>query len=223
MENWINFGQGPLFRFSFILMLLGFTRLFYLAFVYWGKSPHPIFLSVWTRQGLWTFLKVELIKIGHQWRERPLYSFSTTAFHCALIVLPLFLSAHVSLWKKGIGFSWWSLSQKSADILTVLFFVTVTIIVIHKLAELMRGTKRALFNIGRLLFIAFPFITGYISTSGTLQPSTYQLLMLMHIYSGCLLMILLPFTSIAECILKPIAGFFAVLGSTFYQSIGGIR
>jgi hypothetical protein len=201
-------------------MLLGFTRLFFLAFVYWGKSQQPLFSSIWTRHGLSTFLKVEFIKIGSQWRERPIYSLSATLFQIPLISLPFFLTAHVLKWKQGIGFSWWSLSQDTADALIIVFFITLAIILIYKLAEVMRGTKTAFFNLVKLIFISFPFLTGYIAASGNLQPYSYQLMILLHIYSGCLIMILLPFTGIAECILKPIAGFFAILGSIFYKRIG---
>ena len=38
MEAWIAFGRGPLFRLSFVLMLLGLGRVFVLAFVTGIKS-----------------------------------------------------------------------------------------------------------------------------------------------------------------------------------------
>ena len=48
-----------------------------------------------------------------------------------------------------------------------------------------------------------PFVTGYICANLGVSPAIYRLSMLVHILSGELIFILLPFTKIAHCVLMP--------------------
>ena len=55
------------------------------------------------------------------------------------------------------------------------------------------------------LLIAIPFITGYVASNAAIGPRTYQELMLIHIYAGDLIMLMIPFTKIAHCVLTPLS------------------
>ncbi len=220
MENWILFGQGPLFRFSFVLMLLGLFRLFFLSFVSGGKKhrnkSEPILEIHETPQHL---LKRELNRIYGVWRKRFLYSLSSTLFHIGLIAVPLFLAAHVTEWRKGVGFSWWALSHDAANFLTIITLMTAFMLLILKMSQIIKGEKTSLRNLFWVLFLAIPFLTGYIAVNSNIDPGAYQLMMAVHIYTGCLTMILIPFTGIAECVLAPIAKFFHASGAFFIHKI----
>jgi hypothetical protein len=50
-----------------------------------------------------------------------------------------------------------------------------------------------------------PFITGFLCTNVAIGPKTYQSLMLVHVYSANLIMLLIPFTKIAHCVLAPLS------------------
>jgi len=220
MENWIIFGQGTLFRFSFVLMLLGFLRLLFLSFVSGGKkqsgkSEPKLDLHETPRH----LLLRELKRIAAVWRKRFIYSLSSTLFHIGLIAVPFFLASHVIEWKKGVGFSWWSLSQKTADFLTILVLVTAFILIIFKMSQIIKGEKTALRNLFWIIFLAIPFATGYIAVNSDINPGAYQLMMAVHIYTGCLTMVLLPFTGMAECILAPIAKIFHAFGALVLHKI----
>ena len=41
-----------------------------------------------------------LIPVNRLWRKRPLHSFISFLFHVGLILVPLFLAAHVLLWDR---------------------------------------------------------------------------------------------------------------------------
>ena len=48
-----------------------------------------------------------------------------------------------------------------------------------------------------------PFATGYVCATMSVSAAAYQVLMLVHIVAGNIILILLPFTKIAHCVLMP--------------------
>ncbi|MFC1853890.1 hypothetical protein ACFL27_27210 [candidate division CSSED10-310 bacterium] len=53
-------------------------------------------------------------------RLRPVMTVVTFAFHLSLLIAPLFLIAHNVLWQKAWGFSLWTISELTADIMTII-------------------------------------------------------------------------------------------------------
>ena len=103
MESWIAFGRGPLFRIAFSLMLLGLLRIFVNTIIgvveaYRRSSDKIInWREVRHQTVAWLF------PIGRLWRARPLYSTLSLLFHIGLLLVPVFLAAHVLLWKLSVG------------------------------------------------------------------------------------------------------------------------
>jgi hypothetical protein len=50
-----------------------------------------------------------------------------------------------------------------------------------------------------------PFATGYVCSNIPISPKSYQVMMLLHIYAGDLIMMMIPFTKIAHCVLLPLS------------------
>jgi nitrate reductase gamma subunit len=55
------------------------------------------------------------------------------------------------------------------------------------------------------LFLVVPFITGFVCMNLSIGPRTYQSLMLLHVYVANVIMLLVPFTKIAHCVLAPLS------------------
>ena len=55
------------------------------------------------------------------------------------------------------------------------------------------------------LLIVIPFVTGYVASNAFIAPRTYQQMVLVHIYAGDLIMLMIPFTKIAHCVLMPLS------------------
>ena len=126
--------------------------------------------------------------------SRPLYSLVSIFFHIGLIIVPLFLYAHVHLWKGALGFGWFALSQNVADILTLTTIAFGLLLFIGRV-----GSKNASFISRRQdyfwpLVLLVPFVTGYVCANLALAPGTYQVFMLVHILAGELIFVLIPFT-----------------------------
>ncbi len=161
-----------------------------------------------------------LIPVNRLWRKRPIYSFVSFFFHIGLILVPLFLAAHVMLWKKSVGFGWPSLPQNIADILTILVVITAPLLFLMRVFH--RGSRalsRSQDYVWPLLLM-IPFLTGLICSNGRISASTYSLLMFFHVYSANLIMIMIPFTKIAHCVLMPLSQFVTGLAWKFPAGAG---
>ena len=215
MEALLEFARGPLFRFSFAIMVLGLIRVF--ALDIWGAIE--AYRKAGDKVVDWaTAVKKTigwLIPIKKAPKNRPFYSIFSIGFHIGLIIVPIFLFAHVQLWKAGLGISWFSLNKDWADILTLTTIAFAIALFIGRIAfRNSRVISRKQDYIWPLLLI-IPFITGYICANWTVSPAIYQISMLIHILSGELIFVLLPFTKIAHCIIMPLSQFIIAIAWKF--------
>ena len=215
MEALLEFTRGPLFRLTFIIMILGLIRI--VALDIWGA------VAAYRRAG---DKKLDWgAAIGHtlQWlfparrvfTKRPVYSVFSILFHVGLILVPIFLLAHVQLWESSLGLSWWALPGTWADYLTLATIGLALALFLGRLVD--RGARflsRKQDFIWPLLLMV-PFVTGYLCANTGLNPATYQVLMLAHILSAELIFILIPFTKIAHCVLMPLSQFIIALAWKF--------
>ncbi len=204
MEELINFAKGPLFRFSFALMILGLSRLVYLTIVNGleakKKSKDKELPKQYIRK-----LTFGFILPLRAFRVKPVYGFVSVIFHAGLILTPIFLFDHALLVDNSIGFSWISLtlSKGTADALTLMTVISGFVLL------LMRAGNRYSRFLSRkqdyllLLLLLVPFVSGYICANFDISSATYQAFILTHIVSGCLILMLMPFTKAAHCILLP--------------------
>jgi len=205
LESWIEFGRGPLFRLAFTLMLLGLSRVFLLTIVgiaeaYRRNSDRIVPWREIAKQTLaWLF------PVRRLWRKRPFYSTASFLFHVGLLLVPFFLAAHVRLWQRSTSLAWPALPQKAADWLTLLVIVTGLALfggrVFHRASRALSRRQDYMWP----LLLVVPFVTGFICSNAALRPGTYQTLMLFHVYSADLIMLMIPFTKIAHCVLTPLS------------------
>ena len=215
MDLLLEYARGPLFRLTFAIMVLGLLRVFILdiygmveAYLKAGDKNIPWKLTL-LRTFEWLFPVKRVLN------HRPIYSLIAIVFHIGLLLVPIFLFAHIQLWESGLGVTWPALSRSWADILTVTTIVSGLAIFIGR-----AGSKRAR-EISRKqdyswpLVLVLPFITGFICTHATVNPTFYQIFMLIHILSAETIFVLLPFSKLAHCILMPLSQFVYTLAWKF--------
>ena len=220
LEAWLEFGRGPLFRLSFALMVLGLLRILLLTVVGMREAyrRNPDKIVPW-RDLVWQTVKW-LFPFGKLWSKRPVYSTISFLFHVGLIPVPLFLAAHVLRWKRAVGFAWPAMPQTAADWLTLLVIVTGFALVAGRLWH--SGARR----ISRPqefvwpLLLVIPFLSGYLCSNASLGPRAYQWSMLIHVYTGDLILLMIPFTKIAHCVLLPLSQFVTGLSWKFPAGAG---
>lgn len=215
MEAILDFARGPLFRFCFAVMVLGLLRLLILdlinirhAYKIAGDKVIP-----WKR----TVIKsLEwFVPIRRVFNVRPLYSLFSILFHVGLLLVPLFLMAHVRLWPTLVS-SWWPTLPKAwADILTISTIVFAVLLLfgrwLSKSSSFLSRKQDYLWP----LILLVPFVTGMICAQTAVGPQGYRLAMLFHVLSADLILLLIPFTKIAHCVLMPMSQFVAAVAWKF--------
>ena len=205
MEDLLKLLTGPVFRLCFAIMLLGLLRVFFLdiwsAYAAYRKAgdktmPWKLIIS---RGMEWIF---PVKRIAH---NRPFYSMFSVLFHIGLLIVPLFLFAHVQLWKESLGFGWITLPYHWAYLLTISTIVFAIALFIGRLLN-----KSSSFICRKQdylwpLILLIPFVTGFVCAHLSINPKIYQSFMLIHVLSADLIFILIPFTKIAHCVLMPLS------------------
>ncbi len=205
MKILLEFARGPLFRLTFAVMVLGLARILILDI--WGM------IEAYRRAGdkniPWKLTMIRTVEwlfpVKRVMHHRPLYSLTGILFHIGLLTVPLFLFAHVQLWRSGIGFGWFTLPRLWADILTIMTIVMGAGLFFGRLGHSKsRVISRKQDYLWPLLLI-IPFVTGFICANLGVAPKFYHLVLLTHILSAELIFVLLPFTKIAHCVLMPLS------------------
>jgi len=212
MDHWLAFARGPLFIAAFTLMVLGLGRLVVLELFEMAKS----WLRMKDRKIPWS----QNLKTLAEWlapvrlipRIRPLMSMASFLFHVGLIIVPIFLAEHVLLWKAGVGLGWPGLGSVVADYLTLMTIMTGMILlgirIFHRATRAISGFS----DYALLIILLLPFISGYLAMHPQFLFTRMQTMLLIHILSGELVLVLIPFTKMAHVVLFP----FDRLSSDFF-------
>ena len=205
MEQLLEFSKGPLFRLTFAVMVLGLARVFILDLLEIVRSYRRAGDKTlpW---GQITFRSLEwLVPVRLVFKRRPLYSVFSILFHIGLLLVPIFLFAHVQLWRDDLGFGIPTLPYGWAYGLTVLTIIAAVALIIGRL---LNHTSSFLSRKQDYLWpvvLLIPFITGFVCAHTGVSAGGYQFFMLMHILSAELIFVLIPFTKIAHCVLMPLS------------------
>jgi nitrate reductase gamma subunit len=138
-----------------------------------------------------------------QFRRRAFVGVTSFVFHVAIIVVPVLLAGHIALWRRNLGLYWPAIPNGVADVLTLVAILAALILVVQR--ALARG-KRAMSRFQDYflpLFIALPFVTGFLVMHPAWNPFSYQAVFLVHVMSANLLMVLVPTTKLSHAALMP--------------------
>ncbi|NOY70345.1 MAG: hypothetical protein GXP53_12825 [Deltaproteobacteria bacterium] len=118
----------------------------------------------------------------------------SVVFHLLIFVIPLFLLGHNILLQEETGISLFSFSQGATNVLTLIFLFCALFFFLRRiLLARMRAISTCYDYI--IFFIAIaPFLTGILAFY---QPfNNYQTMIILHMLSGELMLIAIPFTKI---------------------------
>ncbi len=214
MHDYYYFVTGPLAWIAFLVFIGGsiwrFRSLWELA----KKKDGAVFEYMDT--------KFALRSIGHwlipfgsrSMKLNPAMTVVTFAFHICLFLTPIFVFAHVILFKENFSISWFTLPNVVADLMTItviassIFFLWRRI----KLPDVRYLTTPLDFII--LSIVAAPFVTGFWAYH---QFPGFAVMTIIHIISGEIMLIAIPFTKLFHMFLFPFTR--GYIGSEF----GGVR
>ena len=123
--------------------------------------------------------------------KRPVMTIATLIFHAGFIIMPLFLNAHVIMFKTTWGFGWASLPEIFTDIVTLFVIICCVIFLLRRLVlkEVKYLTNAS--DYWLLLIAAAPFITGFLAYHNT---GNYHFWLILHILSGEIMLAALFFS-----------------------------
>jgi len=195
------FVGGCLYRLVAMLVLVKKKERFIFSYMSWKYSLRSIFHWV-------------IPFATTNWKRHPVLTIMTFAFHICLIVTPIFLLAHIILWDEAWNISWWALPDGLADIMTLVVIGACIFFLVRRISlpEVQYVTSASDYLI--LLIVAAPFVTGFIAYHQWLN---YPFFLNLHIFSGEILLVAIPFTRLSHMIFSVFTR--AYMGSEF----GGIR
>jgi nitrate reductase gamma subunit len=219
MEQWLEWARGPIFRFAFVLMVLGLVRHIVMTAV-------GFFMTL-RRAGDQTLPYKVVFKTTLQWLlpvgklgNRLSYSIASVAFHIGLMLTPVFLLPHIELWKRGLGISWPSLPHIAADVLTLVTIAAAIGLLIGRLGS--RDSRRIsrVQDIVLPVAIAIPFATGFLAMHPAWNPISYNATMFLHVMSANLIFISIPFTKLGHIVILPATQLVSEVGWHFPAESG---
>ena len=196
----VDFIQGPLTGVAFLIFSLGlifqgiqFFRL--TGEKEWRYPPLP----PETKKEKKTFDRLIaycLVPLkGTLWRTDPLMTIMTSVFHVCLIGTPLLLLGHNILLDQALGLSLWSLPEWVTDLLTLLTLICAAFLLGRRLFLARVRIITTAYDYLILLIAIAPFLTGYLAYH---QWFEYPTVMTLHILSGEIMLIALPFTKLGH-------------------------
>jgi nitrate reductase gamma subunit len=131
-------------------------------------------------------------------RQQPVFTIAAFVFHLSLLIVPLFLSAHILLWEEAFNVSLWSLPDGLADGMTLVLIAAVIYLGARRLIRPEVRILTSSWDYFLLVMTALPFITGFLAYH---QWGPYEVLLILHILLSQILLILIPITKLGHMIL----------------------
>ena len=214
MHSLYSFVTGPMVWVAFGVFFVGcLVRLVMLLRLVGAKEPF-----------IYNYMsfKYSLRSIAHwitpfateNWRRHPVLTVVTFVFHICLVITPVFLLSHIVLIDEAWDIRWWALPDGLADLLTLVVVACCVFFLVRRLKqpEVQFVTYPSDYVI--LAIVAAHFVTGFLAYH---QWFNYPLMFFLHIVSGEIMLIAIPFTRLSHMLFSLFTR--AYMGSEF----GGVR
>jgi nitrate reductase gamma subunit len=214
MHSLYNFVSGPLVWLAFIIFIGGCLYRLITLIVLVHKKEKFIYSYMSWKYSLRSIVRWSTPFATENMRRHPAMTIVAYVFHICLILTPIFLLAHVTLVDESWDLSWWTLPDTLAAIMTLMVIAACVFFLVRRLVnpEVQYVTSASDYIL--LAIVAAPFITGFLAYY---QWFAYQTLLILHILSGEIMLVAIPFTRLSHMLFAPLTR--AYMGSEF----GGIR
>jgi len=213
---------GPLLWLSFGIFIVGLIVRFILYIKGLNWQMDRVTYTINTSYGIKGALRsifFWLIPFGtHSWRFYPGFTIIVFIFHIGLLFSPIFLPAHNILIQQAWGVSLPTISESSADILTIAMLIAAIFIVLRRIALPEVRILTEPYDFLMLAIAVSPFLTGFIAYHQLLN---YRLWLTLHILCGEIMLVAIPFTKLSHFLLFFLSR--AQVGMDFGIKRGGMK
>ena len=197
-----QFVTGPLAWVAFTVFFVGITVriILYIRGLDWqldrvAYRPH----MKYGIKGAIRSLFYWLVPFGtRSWRYYKGMTILVFAFHIGLIFTPIFLKAHNIILEERWGFSLPTISDKTADFMTIVVIISGLILLLRRIAYPEVRILTTAYDILIWTIAMTPFVTGFMAYH---HLGNYQFWLILHILSGEIMLIAIPFTKLSHFIL----------------------
>ena len=119
--------------------------------------------------------------------KKPVYAGLRYVFHICLFAVPIWLSGHIVLWSESrLEWDWAALPDTWADVMTILVVVLALFFLMRRVIVPNVRPGSTVSDFLLIVITAFPFVSGYFLTHGTLDSVAFfeEHMTVIHILSG---------------------------------------
>lgn len=204
-----NFASGPLVWIASAVFVAGMGyQLVHLLTM--AKKDKVIYPYMSLKYGLRSLFHWVIPFGTKNMRDRYEVTIVTFAFHVCLILVPIFLTAHVVMFSFAWGPQWASFSHNAATIMTLVVILAAVFFLVRRL--MMPEVRFVTFASDYVLLAvaAAPFVTGFMANQ---QWFDYETMVVIHMLSGAAMLMVIPFTRLSHMLFFPFTR--AYMGSEF--------
>ena len=197
------FVEGPLLWIAFLTFFIGSILRAALFLSVSRKRDKIIYQYFSWKYVLATFGRW-LLPLNKDVAKNPVFTILGYIFHICLIVVPIWFSGHISLWEESrFEWSWTPIPDGLADWMTLIFLAIALFFLLRRIISADIRLLSTFSDYLLIVVVALPFITGYFLTHGTVDNIGFlgENIQLIHMLSGELMLILIPFTKLSHFVL----------------------
>ena len=186
--------RGPLAWVALIIFVAG--SLFRIISMLVTAKREPVLYPSTSFKGAVRSIVHGLIPFGSTYmRRQPLFTVVAIGFHLCVIILPLFLLAHIVLWYESWQILWWSLPDLLADFMAIWVILACIYFLARRsvVPEVKKVTRPA--DVLLPAIILLTFLTGFLAYH---QWGPYRPLLILHVLAGEILLIAIPFSKLGH-------------------------
>ncbi len=210
MNSFIDFIMGPMLWISIVSCVGGIF--FKMVQIYRQTKQKEGFmfsyLSLW--YGLRSIAAWLIPFFPVSTRNQPVFWGLSYVFHVSLFLVPLFFSAHLVLFNQAFGIEVSFLNAHVADTLTIAVMVALAFFAFRRMSRPEVAFLTTKTDYALIIMVALPFVSGFVAYH---QLFLYDWMFILHVLSGELMLIMIPFTRFSHMILAPLTR--AYMGSEF--------
>jgi len=201
--DFYSFVEGPLLWVAFLTFIIGSLIRAVMFFSESLKKDRIIYQHFSWKYIFATFGRW-MLPLNKDVAKNPVFTILAYIFHVCLIVVPIWLSGHITLWEESrFEWSWTSMPDGLADWMTLIFLAIALFFLLRRIISADIRLISTFSDYFLLIVTALPFLTGYFLTHGTLDDIAFlsDNMQIIHMLSGELMLILIPFTKLSHFIL----------------------
>jgi len=201
--DFYSFVEGPLLWVAFLTFIIG-SLIRAIMFFSESLKKDKIIYQHFNWKYIFATLGRWMLPLNKDVAKNPVFTILAYIFHVCLIVVPIWLSGHITLWEESrFEWSWTSMPDGLADWMTLIFLAIALFFFLRRIISADIRLISTFSDYFLLIVTALPFLTGYFLTHGTLDDIAFlgDNMQIIHMLSGELMLILIPFTKLSHFIL----------------------